>query len=430
MNGQGDNGRGFLKDKLETFRVEPPTSVWNAISARLGRQGRRSMVIITLATAASVALAVTLGITYFSSRLPEEGEVAEVPAQPSGQPAVQPATQPGEQTRLEEKVAQAVQEVLAEQPVPVQEIALNEATAPEEEAGPEEVSVPDEEAGLNEEISLDEEAGLDTETGLLDPGEADSRDPRWVVGAALSPLYSFRDAEAQALAGTADHESGMLSYSGGVRVGYRARKRLAIETGIYFNKMGIAIGSPGIQLFPSEYDFTPIDAMSGRANVMAISNTVGNIVSRSGDIYVNNYKLGGSEASNTLYTNDQDAVYADQGIRQHLDYLEVPFNLRYTVVDRNIEIQLVGGLSTNLLVNNYVTMETGEGTTEVGYLTNIRNVNYSGNVGVGLVYHMMEHLSLSLEPRFRYFLHSVNDVTLPSTRPYAFGFYTGLSYFF
>jgi len=123
-------------------------------------------------------------------------------------------------------------------------------------------------------------------------------------------------------------------------------------------------------------------------------------------------------------------VNADQGIRQHLNYLEVPLNLRYTVIDRSVELQLVGGMSTNVLVSNYVSMETSDGTEDIGYLTNIRNVNYSGNAGVGVVYHIRDHLNLMMEPRFRYFLHSVNDPSLPSTRPYAFGIYTGLNYIF
>ncbi len=123
-------------------------------------------------------------------------------------------------------------------------------------------------------------------------------------------------------------------------------------------------------------------------------------------------------------------VDADQGIRQNLDYLEIPLNLRYTIVDRIFKLQVVGGMSTNLLVNNSVTMETADGTTEIGYLANIRNVNYSGNAGIGFSYHFLDHFSLSLEPRFRYFLNSVNDATLPSTRPYTFGIYTGLNFLF
>jgi len=129
--------------------------------------------------------------------------------------------------------------------------------------------------------------------------------------------------------------------------------------------------------------------------------------------------------------NIADETYtADEGIRQHLDYLELPFNLRYSVVDRDFELQLVGGISTNFLVNNYVTAATESGPEEIGYLSNIRSVNYAGNAGLGMVYHFHSKISLRLEPRFRYFLNSVNDATLPSTRPYSLGLYTGFSYTF
>jgi len=118
------------------------------------------------------------------------------------------------------------------------------------------------------------------------------------------------------------------------------------------------------------------------------------------------------------------------GIEQHLDYLELPFNLRYTVIDRTFELQLVGGVSTNFLVNNYVTMQTSNGQEEIGYLSNIRNVNYSGNAGVGMIYHVGKKLNLMLEPRFRYFLNSINDSSLPATRPYSIGLYTSLNFTF
>ncbi len=83
-------------------------------------------------------------------------------------------------------------------------------------------------------------------------------------------------------------------------MGYRAGKRLAIESGIFFNKMGVSIGSPGIQLFEQSFDFAPMGANANRSNVKAISNSVGNIVSNSGDIYVNNYKLNAASEANTL----------------------------------------------------------------------------------------------------------------------------------
>jgi hypothetical protein len=497
MKGQVKNGKGFLKEKMRGYRVDPPESVWNAISARMGGRRRRGMIIAALAAAASIALAITLGINYFGRDIPDEETYGVIG--PESRPS-EHITKAGtdaavrdQRKSLEEKAVHAMENLAAEAadlpaegipvlaagtPGPVAEtpdLALNRAGGAEEpdgaerglegesepvSTGPDAVdnvpgfpgraeavaesgegghAVKDESRA--DEIQAQTAGDLPDETApdageavqekkVTDLEEVARREPRWTIGAALSPLYTFRDAESGAMAGVSDYESGMVSYAGGIQVGFRTTRRLALESGVFFNKMGIAIGAPGIQLSGSEFDWDPLEGEVEGSRILAVANTVGNIVSESGDIYVNNYKLNANYDANTVNREFAGEVYADQGIRQHLDYLEVPFNLRYTLVDRSIKVQLVGGLSTNLLVSNYVTMETAGGTSEIGYLTNIRSVNYSGNAGIGVAYYFLDRLSLSLEPRFRYFLNSVNDATLPSTRPYTFGLYTGLNYLF
>jgi len=488
MKDQLENGKGFLKNRLGNYRVEPPEKVWESISSRLGNRNRRLWIIIGLSAAATITLAVTLGINFFG---PGSGDGKSI----SENRVVENGTT-GQEGKLEEKVLQAMEDIKggakAEQKsvrmesgektepyeqgtvnkivkesiafriegeetlqrAPSEKVSGNkkmeeeamvdvEVTIPEENKYPvqDELSgkMPEAQSGngmekvITEQMDTSAEPDLDqvdsqnAENVYDEPGE---RDKRWLLGASLSPLYSFRDAEAMALSGAGGHESGLLSYAGGIQVGYRAGKRLAIESGVFYAKMGISIEAPGIQLFEQSFDFAPLAEKANRSNVKAIANSVGNIVSNSGDIYVNNYKLNAVSNENTLDYLSVPDVNADQGIRQHLNYLEVPLNLRYTVIDRSVELQLVGGMSTNVLVNNYVSAETSDGTEDIGYLTNIRNVNYSGNAGLGVVYHVMDHFSLMMEPRFRYFLNSVNDPSLPSTRPYAFGIYTGLNYIF
>ncbi len=262
----------------------------------------------------------------------------------------------------------------------------------------------------------------------------EERPGRWIVGAVMSPLFSYRDADASAIGTAESHESGMLAYSGGVQVGYRAASKLALETGLFFTKMGVRIGSSGIQLLRNAYeiDFSPAEGIgSERSQVTAVSNSVGNIVATTGQVYVNSYLLNGKDPANSfadLVTGG--VINAEEGISQHLEYLELPFNLRYTLVDRDLELQVVGGMSTNFLIRNYVTSGASGSTEQIGYLANIRNVNYSGNAGLGMIYHISSSFSFRVEPRFRYFLNSVNDESLPSTRPYTLGLYTGLNFVF
>lgn len=450
MKDQTDSNKGKLKDKLGDYQVNPPESVWDSISEHLGGgRSRRNMLILVLTAAASLALAVTLGIHYFGPDLPQEPGLAEETVQ-------------GEiSAPQEEKVLSAMEDAVADESNKAEELEeapltlARQEQPSDQEAVAEQPTVNEQEPVPDQELApdLQEEPGQEAPEDLADPVpaatlalegndplpdeafadfmEEPKREPRWRLGAAISPLYSFRDAEASVMAGAGVHESGILSYSSGVQVSYRRHSRLAFETGIFFNKTGVAIGAPGIELFSQQSDYLVLGNGSERANIKAVTNSVGNIISNSGEIYVNGYKLNAQNSPEASMDYAMDRLASSSaGIEQHLDYLELPFNLRYSVIDRTFELQLVGGMSTNFLVNNYVTMETADGQEEIGYLSNIRNVNYSGNAGLGMIYHVSKKLNLMLEPRFRYFLNSINDSSLPSTRPYSIGLYTSLNYTF
>ena len=474
MSDQTDMKRGFLKDKLGNYQVDPPDEVWNGISERIGGgRNRRRIILLFLASAASIALAISLGIHFFGPDIPGKNSLSEGTEQsvkdqkvtepvakqprvsavvPSEEKAISKQEEAGlrpadkEQTQ-KEKISPVLQEEEKISPVLQQEDLAENKDLPEnkdltenQDLAPRELTI---DPSAYDRPEKEVAPGSDTIIKLLPdvPGEDDAltagimdedskSESRWTLGAALSPLYSYRDAEASAIQDN-QAESGLLSYSTGVHVSYRRNSRLAFETGIYFNKTGIAIGAPGIQVFSQNFDNMVFGTGSERTEIKTINNTVGNIVAYSGDIYMNGYKISaenGAKADASAALNE--VTTPESGIQQHLDFLELPFNLRYSIIDRTFELQLVGGMSTNFLVNNYVTMETSSGQEEIGYLSNIKTVNYSGNAGLGMIYHMGGKLSLLLEPRFRYFINSVNDSTLPSTRPYSVGFYTGLSYTF
>ena len=445
--------RGFLKDKLGSYQVDPPEKVWEAISGQIGRgRKRRGMYILLLATAASIALAVGLGIYLFGPDLPRDQALVDeagINERAMGQATLEEEEQavelyedPLPPQGHERQTALAVQEMeIADVPAPGEPddpkpVLSDSHTEPDvivpadpldREAEMEEQSIADRE---KEAVLLSDTAGdLNTDPfPIVEPER--TRKSSWMVGAAVSPLYSYRDADAVAIPPD-QAESGLLSYSTGVHVRYRRNSRLAFETGIYYNRTGIAIGAPGIKIFSQRAEAMVFGMGSESADINTVSNSVGNIVAYSGDIFLNGYKITGENGGDAIQSVLQsDVRVAETGIQQHLDYLEVPFNLRYTVIDRSLELQLVGGLSTNFLVGNSVTMKSSSGREEIGYLSNVNTVNYSGNAGLGMIYHMGRKMSLFMEPRFRYFLNSVNDGSLPATRPYSLGFYTGLSYTF
>ena len=451
MKEQTNMKRGFLKEKLGDYQVDPPEHVWNAISGQVNSgRNRRGFYILLLASAASIALAITLGIHFFGPDLPQQQSLLEeLPADSSMEQADPVTTQfPRVESELsdpaDEPLTEAVQFAEAKQtneavqPPELKKITeVSDATDPEyaygieqaPEAESETASVPDPAGDVTALLLPDTAVDLPTDPFPF-MEEEKKRDPRWMIGAAVSPLYSYRDAEAEAMPSNPG-ESGLLSYSTGIHVRYRRNSRLAFETGVYYNKTGIAIGAPEIKIFSRSQDYMAPGVFSGEVEITTMNNSVGNIVAYSGDIYMNGYKVNAENGSGALSSVVADDFQASEsGIEQHLDYLELPFNLRYSVIDRTIELQLVGGMSTNFLVNNYVSMDGPSGREEIGYLTNLNTVNLSGNAGLGMIYHVSRKFSFLLEPRFRYFLNSVNDSSLPSTRPYSLGIYTGLNYTF
>ncbi len=484
--------RGGLAGKMAGYTPEPPGTVWEGISAEIGRGGSRRKFFIFLAAAAGLALAVTVGVLFFDSDLPQEiavqaplangeradkaGPVTPAKNEPSMEKEALPEKEPHLDNKPDLKEARRLQAPSAEKSVQQKkdiEGTVKEAKVKKPASGLEEkVRLAVQEVldggSVNEgmvhsesgiEIALADSAGsredevLEKETAAVPAVQNDSLlvlpemeiaidpDPskkeqsgRWQLGASLSPLYNYRDVSSQndfskALANSS--ESARMTFAGGVQVSYQQSDRLTVESGLYYTRMGVNIGD--YSNFRNGWYSERLDASPGSVeNVVSISNSMGKIVSAGNDLFVGNY--GGSEAVADYHMLYPELMMVDNSIvesfSQSLDYMEIPLNIKYKIFDRSVQVQLIGGVSTNVMINNSVSAHTGEGTMEIGEVQDLRRMNYSGNAGLGFVYDLFESFSLSVEPKFRYYLHSVNTDLLPSTRPYTFGLYTGVNYTF
>ncbi len=90
----------------------------------------------------------------------------------------------------------------------------------------------------------------------------------------------------------------------------------------------------------------------------------------------------------------------------------------------------MGGLNAGLVVGNNAYVENNSGRQRIGNTEDISNLNLSGTFGIGINYDLSKHLSLAVEPRFNYYLHSINTNPDVSYKPYRFGLYTGVYYAF
>ncbi len=467
MNDGKDITRGGLAGKMAGYTPEPPGSAWENISSRIRKGRSLRTVVVFLAAAAGLALAITVGVQLlnvdrqqehllkeegndnaaaFAERTeerPVEGGVSDsngkqlTPVQdpPENAPELSIREEKSGETdkrkqevptRLEEQVALAVHQALTDAAVGEE---IEYAALTEVEQTPVETTIP-----------RLPDASVDSLMQQLHPPDIPADDPpvqtrsaKWQLGASLSPLYTYRDVASPSASRNTlvnSSESARITYSGGFQVNYRGTDRLTVESGLFFTRMGVNIGSDRNALagWFKEYDTYAGD----EAVVISMANSMGNIVTTGDKLSLRNYGGGEVALENTVAAPDNitDLYGSTEGVAQLFEYLEIPLNVKYRIIDRSVSVQLIGGISTNLLIGNSVASLAGDGMTNIGVSEDIRTVNYSGNAGVGFVYELFDQFSLSLEPRFRYYLHSVNSDALPATRPYAFGLFTGLNYSF
>ena len=265
------------------------------------------------------------------------------------------------------------------------------------------------------------------------------KDRKILVSASMSPIYSYRDIVNSAESVSwyyNDFESGKISYSGGMKIGYKASKRLSIHTGLVYSRLGYTIDgiSTVASLVQVDYAFIS-EKTSSDVAPMIIPNSIGSI---------NTESLSSSQMSVSESTENRDASLdyfnsgalldpsninplTDLSLDQIFHIMEVPFLMRYKLIDRKMDFNLLGGVSTNFLIGNRLTIQDGNEKTDIGETGSLNSINYSGNIGFGFEYDITKNLLFLLEPQFKYYLNSINEENLISNRPYSFGFYTGVS---
>jgi opacity protein-like surface antigen len=173
--------------------------------------------------------------------------------------------------------------------------------------------------------------------------------------------------------------------------------------------------------------------MKGNHNFEVLT-TNGTVYTNNTDVYLID-ELSGDRIS-TYYDKNSfdpakaDLQYLDNSLRQNLGYLELPVILRYKFIDRTIDFNIIGGLSSNLLVNNSVYTSQNGGKYEVGKTEGLNNITFSSSLGMGMEYNFGKNLSLNLEPTIRYYLNPFSNNTSTNIHPYSFGIFSGLSYKF
>lgn len=115
-------------------------------------------------------------------------------------------------------------------------------------------------------------------------------------------------------------------------------------------------------------------------------------------------------------------------INQQFGFIEVPVEIEYSLIDKTIGLNLIGGGSSLFLDENSILLSSNNQNTRLGEANNINNFSFSTNIGLGVNYKLSESFNFNLEPIFKYQLNTFTGTR--DVQPYYFGVYTGFSYKF
>ncbi len=257
----------------------------------------------------------------------------------------------------------------------------------------------------------------------------EARKNKWSLTAIASPSYYMKTGlgSDELSSQVNSSEKSKISYSGGVGFAYRINDKLSIQSGLYYTSIG-----QEIENIYSFAGFRQFDNTKGDHN-FEVYTSGGLIFTENADVFLLD-NSGGRVF--TRFTNDvfdpakASLSYLNNSLHQTFSYLEMPLILRYKLIDRSFDFNLIGGLSYNLLVNNSVYTYVNGSKYQVGETGGLNPFMVSSSLGMGMEYNLTHKISLNLEPMFRYYLNPFSEAPGIKTHPYSFGVFSGLSFRF
>jgi hypothetical protein len=226
---------------------------------------------------------------------------------------------------------------------------------------------------------------------------------RWQISTAVAPVYLGSSSNGSPIdadfANNPKEYNNTISY--GLGVNYDMNSKFSIRTGV--SNLSLSYNTEDVYFYPN-------------INAKGI-NTL-------------NYSSQGAQINVQDFTANNEIQAVQNGaITQQMNYVEVPFELTYKLLDKKFGIQLISGFST-LFLNNNDLMVVSEGfSAQLGEANNLNQIHFSTNVGLGFRYIFWKSFQANFEPTFKYQLNtfSSND---GGFQPYFIGLYSGVSYRF
>ncbi|RZS99194.1 outer membrane beta-barrel protein [Aquimarina brevivitae] len=242
-----------------------------------------------------------------------------------------------------------------------------------------------------------------------------NRDKKWNVSPILAPVYYDHEGNGSSVDSrfSDNGKAGQLNLSYGVQLAYQLSDKLSVRTGL--SKVDLSYNTKDV-------GFSPTISGQNLKNVDYNANA--------NAIYITDLDPSGSTSLASDINSEVVSVKQNEGLLNHrFNYLEVPLELKYALLDNKIGLNMIGGISTLFLQGNELSILSGDFVTPVGRINNLNEVSFSGNLGVGLDYKLTDSFLINVEPIFKYQFNAIDD-NEGNFRPYYFGLYTGVSFKF
>jgi len=269
---------------------------------------------------------------------------------------------------------------------------------------------------------------LDKETYLDDLPEKN----RWSFGVKIAPQYAFRinssdpDLLFQGRSIFEQNEKHLFTYNLGINVEYKLNKRISVESGLQYIRMGQIIRN--IKIYSHPDNKSPFDILPSYVrHPQSVLTSMGEIKFDDPTLYFDDISAHRVITLDDINEPEDDLQEKGDMLNQHLGFLEVPLSIRYNVYNRLFKIQLKGGAGLNYLVNNSVVLEREGVRNSIGKTSLIRNWNISLTGGAAFVVPVTNKLNFYMEPSANLFVTSMTHGKEYNVYPYGISLYTGLT---
>lgn len=237
---------------------------------------------------------------------------------------------------------------------------------------------------------------------------------RWRISPNVAPVYFNSLGEGSNIHSQFDEndKTSNINMSYGIAASYAISKKLKIRTGVS----------------NVNFDYRTNDVMTANG----LARNAGNSQSNIPNIKLNqNAGVTNFMSSRAVSLSEAPEIIKSNmvSLEQQFGFIEVPLELEYSLVDKKLGLNVIGGFSTFFLNNNNLFLVDQSGSSLIGESANLNDVSYSANFGLGMFYNFSKAFQFNLEPMFKYQINTFNN-TSGDFQPFFMGVYTGLSFKF